>query len=548
MFFFILFLIAASLTGYFYFQWQSLRQLREQDRQGIAGQLREIARLQSEILALQNEILALQTQLGETTGRLSEVQGTAASYRERLERLAKYENLGKLVALDEELVRLRQAEKEYRAKINEHITSANLRAQRIIEEANQRAEQIAGDAVSVARDFRQYEQAVKAMRNIIDGYGNQYIIPGQSLLDELAQLYGHTEAGRELKRAREHMKLMVVNGTAAVCDYVETSRKETAVTFVVDAFNGKVDSVLSRCKRDNYGKLRQEILDAFTIVNLNGRAFRNARITEEYLNARLDELKWACAAQEVRMRQMEEQRRLREQMREEEKARREYERAIKEAAKEENLVRKAMETAQRQLAEASEEQRAQYEAKLHDLQEKLRAAEEKNKRAMSMAQQTKSGHVYIISNIGSFGDGIYKIGMTRRLEPMDRVKELGDASVPFDFDIHALIQSDDAPGLETMLHKYFLLNRVNKVNHRREFFRASVEEIKQQVDTLGLQTQWTMAAEARQYYETQVIEKAIAENPEARKAWLRSQAMFEEEEWQEMLAGKDTDEMGDLGN
>jgi hypothetical protein len=94
----------------------------------------------------------------------------------------------------------------------------------------------------------------------------------------------------------------------------------------------------------------------------------------------------------------------------------------------------------------------------------------KNQRALSMAQQTRLGHVYVISNIGSFGENIYKIGMTRRLEFLDRVKGLGDASVPFSFDVHTIIKADDVPTLEKMLHKKFANKKVNKVNSRKEFF------------------------------------------------------------------------------
>jgi hypothetical protein len=99
---------------------------------------------------------------------------------------------------------------------------------------------------------------------------------------------------------------------------------------------------------------------------------------------------------------------------------------MRDAAKEEDLVRKAMEKAQQQMQQASAEQRIKFEMQLLELEEKLKLAEERNQRALSMAQQTKRGHVYIISNIGSFGENVYKIGLTRRLEPLDRVRELGD--------------------------------------------------------------------------------------------------------------------------
>ncbi len=92
-------------------------------------------------------------------------------------------------------------------------------------------------------------------------------------------------------------------------------------------------------------------------------------------------------------------------------------------------------------------------------------------------QNARAGYVYVISNIGAFGEGIFKIGMTRRLEPMDRVDELGDASVPFRFDVHALVFSDNAPALEAKLHSHFAAGRLNKINGRKEFFRAELKEI-----------------------------------------------------------------------
>jgi len=202
--------------------------------------------------------------------------------------------------------------------------------------------------------------------------------------------------------------------------------------------------------------LQQKIRDAFTLVNHNGRAFRDARILSEYLDARLEELRWAVVAQELKLKEREEQRLMKERIREEERAQREFEKAQKDAEKEQETLRKAMEKARREVDKATSEDRAKLEEKLRELTEKLRVAEEKNKRALSMAQQTKSGYVYIISNIGSFGEDVYKIGMTRRLEPLDRVRELGDASVPFEFDVHALIPSEDAPALEHALHQKFV--------------------------------------------------------------------------------------------
>lgn len=404
-------------------------------------------------------------------------------------------------------------------KASESARLAQQNAEKIIADAKTKAREIAGNALEAQGKAKEYEKAAMAMKRMIEGYGDEWLKPAYSLLDELAAEFGYTEAGQKLKEARSVTARMVKDGMAANCEYAEDYRRRTAIQFVTDAFNGKVDSILSKVKHDNYGILEQKIRDAYQLVNINGRAFKNAHILPSYLDARLAELKWATVAQELRKKAADEQRELREKMREEEKARREFDRAQKEAAKEEAMLQKAMEKAKAMLASASEAQRAQYEAQLVELEEKLKAAEEKNQRALSMAQQTKRGTVYVISNIGSFGENVYKVGMTRRLDPIDRVKELGDASVPFPFDIHAFIESDDAPALETALHHELALAQMNKVNPRKEFFRVDLAIIRKLVDNKGLEASWTMVADAAEYRESLAIEERIKNDPVERARW-----------------------------
>ena len=404
------------------------------------------------------------------------------------------------------------------AQIGVQLKDAELQRSSIIQNARAEAEQIRLSTQKLEEEADVYQQTVIAMKNIIAGYGDEYLVPTSTLLDDLAEEFSHKEAGKELKEARKRTRAIVKQGRSAECDYVEDNRRVGAINFVTDAFNGKVDSIVSKVKHDNYGKLAQAIHDAFIQVNFSGQAFRNARVTEIYKQARIEELKWACVAQELRLQEREEQRLIREQIREEEKARREYQKAIQEAEKEERMLKKAMEKARKEFELASAEQRVLMEAQLAEMEARLHEAEEKNQRAISMAQLTKRGHVYIISNVGSFGDNVYKIGLTRRLEPLDRVKELGDASVPFAFDVHAMIMSDDAPALERELHNHFLLKQINKVNHRKEFFRASLHEIREELESMGVETKWTMAAEAAEYRESLAIDKLIEENPGARAA------------------------------
>lgn len=407
------------------------------------------------------------------------------------------------------------------------LATSKVDASKIIEDANRKAEEIAGEAIKALNNQREIEKTVKAMKNIIEGYGDQYLAPTYSLLDDLADEFGHTEAGIKLKDARNNTNILIRDNKAAKCDYVEEYRRTTAINFVLDAFNGKVDSILSKVKKDNYGILEQKIRDAFQLVNNNGKAFRDAVITQEYLNARLEELKWAVVAQELKWKEQEEQRIIREQIREEEKAKREYERAIREAQKEEETLKRLIEKAQKEVNQATEEQKAKFEERLQELEGKLKEAEEKNQRALSMAQQTKSGNVYIISNIGSFGENVYKIGMTRRLDPLDRIKELGDASVPFEFDVHSMIYSEDAPGLERELHKKFLRLQMNKVNPRKEFFKITLTEIKAEIDKMNIDAKWTLTAEARQYRESLAIEQAIANNTQKQAEWEKYQLQLD---------------------
>lgn len=418
---------------------------------------------------------------------------------------------------------------EIKEKYNAIFNNATKEYEKIIESANKKAEEIAGEAYEALNNKKDLENIASAMKSVINGYGNQCVYPSFGLMNELAEEFSHTEAGQELKKAKERTNLMISNGTAAKCDYVEVNRKEAAINFVIDAFNGKVDSILSTTKNNNYGKLEQKIRDSFYLVNHLGKPFRNAEITEQYLNSRLEELKWSVMVNELKLKEREEQRLIKEQIREEEKARREYEKAIKEAAKEEEMLMKLREQVQNELSNANSEERIKYEKQLNELEEKLKVAEEKNQRALSMAQQTKSGHIYIISNIGSLGEDVYKIGMTRRLEPLDRVKELSSASVPFSFDVHAMIFSNNAPKLEAELHKRFSRYQVNKVNPRKEFFRVRLNELKKELESLNITAKWTMVAEAKEYLESLSIDKGLADNTINQDEWNKHQNLIESE-------------------
>ena len=190
----------------------------------------------------------------------------------------------------------------------------------------------------------------------------------------------------------------------------------------------------------------------------------------------------------------EEQSRIRAQIRDEQRREKEIQRELAALEREREAIKAALEQA---LATATDE----HSAEIERLKERLAESEERNQRAISQAQLTRAGHIYVISNVGSFGENVYKIGMTRRLEPLDRVKELGDASVPFPFDIHMMIASDDAPTLENELHHNFHRHRVNRINLRKEFFKVDLDDIRRFVERRHGEVRFTADAEALEYRE-----------------------------------------------
>lgn len=549
----ILIVILGILAVYFYTKSIKLKnEIKTKDLK-ITELSKDITQFQSLISKYQFEINSFKNKLQLARTEFLNLQINNRELKDKIAELSKYQNIIDVKIECEYL--LKKAQKDYerlREKGNQELSEAQENAKesrritreftekkqreiellyenavreskRIIESAENKAETIGGDAYRSLREANEIADRIQAMKNVIKGYGNEYLVPNYTLLDQLAEDFSHKEAGENLKKLRLNNKMMIVNRQAGICEYMDEERQKTAVDFVIDAYNGKVDSILSTVRKDNYGILKQKIEDAFQLVNFNGKAFRNARISEIYHQARLEELKWAVVAQELRAMELEEQREIREQIREEEKARKEFEKAMKDAEKEEHTLKRLIEKAEAQVSRANEEQKALFQQKLEELQGKLEAAEEKNQRAISMAQQTKTGNVYIISNVGSFGEDVYKIGMTRRLEPLDRVRELGDASVPFEFDVHAMIYSDDAPALERQLHKKFLKNQLNKINPRKEFFRLELNDLKNHVEKIGINCKWTLLAEAKQYRETLKLEEEMKTNKSMEAEWERFQ-------------------------
>lgn len=256
-----------------------------------------------------------------------------------------------------------------------------------------------------------------------------------------------------------------------------------------------------------YDTFIKRIEKSFNAINKLGKVL-GVSITEVYKNNRIRELTLAYEYAQKKQQEKEEQREIKAKMREEAKLQKEIEEARKKLEKEQTHYLNALAKINHQLSGASESEKEELISKKLELEEKIEDTEKAIKDVDYREANKRAGYVYIISNIGAFGENVYKIGMTRRLDPMERVYELGDASVPFNFDVHAMIFSDDAPKLENALHKAFEDRKLNMVNQRREFFNVTLDEIKKVVkENYDKTVEFIDLPEAEQYRVSEKMRK-----------------------------------------
>lgn len=290
----------------------------------------------------------------------------------------------------------------------------------------------------------------------------------------------------KLQSIRETQKNLIKSGMAASGNQnwtVNGSASEgkkmvnDMIKLVLRSFNNECDYCVDRVKFNNIEKMEKRINSSFDALNKLGRVM-NVNISEQYKKLKFDELYLSYEYQQKKQEEKEELRRIREEEREQQKLEKEIKIAREKIAKEKKHYSQAIEEIKKKISLTHDESEIlSYKQKLKELEINYSELESEEKLVDYREQNAKAGYVYVISNIGSFGENVYKIGMTRRLEPMDRIHELGDASVPFPFDVHALIFSDNAPELESKVHNYFFNNRLNKINNRKEFFKADIDEI-----------------------------------------------------------------------
>jgi Domain of unknown function (DUF4041)/T5orf172 domain len=320
---------------------------------------------------------------------------------------------------------------------------------------------------------------------------------------------------RTIEDVRSRQKARISEKTAVLCEteWLLTGSKakgkamtDRNIRLTLRAFNGECDAAISNTRWNNASAMEKRLhLIRDQINKLNET--NSIKITDGYFKLKLQELQLTHEYREKLKYEKEEKAELARAAREEQKLLRD----IEEAEREESKYAKLLEKARIEAGKYEGSKLDQYTQQIEMLEKDLAAAHEKAERAKSMAQLTKSGYVYIISNIGSFGSDVIKIGLTRRLDPQDRVRELGDASVPFTFDTHAIIYSEEAPALERALHLKFAESRINVTNFRKEFFRVTLDDVENAVRDLAPDAPFFKDIEAQEFHETLALRKTKLE-------------------------------------
>ena len=283
---------------------------------------------------------------------------------------------------------------------------------------------------------------------------------------------------------------------------------------ILRSFNTECENAIDRVKFNNIDSMKKRIEKSFESLNKLNETV-HVGLKPSFLNLKIEELYLAYEYQVKKQEEKEEQKRIREELREQAKLKKELEEARKNIDKDLKHFTNALESLNIQLNnnEITQEQREALLNKKNELEGQINTLTNNLKDIDYRQENQKAGYVYVISNIGAFGEDIYKIGMTRRLNPQDRIDELGDASVPFNFDVHAMIFAEDAPALENALHKAFDNKKVNMINQRREFFNVKLEEIEKVIrNNFDNTVEFIKIPEAEQYRESVKIREQYNRN------------------------------------
>lgn len=371
------------------------------------------------------------------------------------------------------------------------------------------------------QNINQYHAKINQLQAIIDDknrqlheFDDEFLVQEFGLYEPKFAFVNSTQFKDALKQCRAQQKELIkqFNAEAKQTAWTVNGKHSEGKKMVgqiarllMEAFNGECDEIVRKVTYSNVNKSLERIDKIAENVNKNCQVV-GISIPPRYITLKKNEVQLAFEFSQQKEEEKERLRILRAEAAEQKRVEREIEEKRKKLDKERKQYSSAYEKIQRRIETNADDKNLLDKAA--DLKQHLDDIDKAVKDVDYRAANQKAGFVYIISNVGSFGEGVYKIGMTRRLDPDERIKELSGASVPFGFDIHAMIFSDDAPKLEAALHNAFDDKKVNIVNQRKEFFRVSLQEIEDVVKANYDKTvEFTEAAPAEQYRISEELRK-----------------------------------------
>lgn len=375
-----------------------------------------------------------------------------------------------------------------------------------IESSNKKLASISSEITSKQASLTTLDKEIENKQKSIINLNNIAEMQEFGIYEPTFEFLKVDEYKSRLTQIREKQKAMVRDKSAVtgftnwtVNNSLAQGKKMVTDTqkLLLRAFNGECDELVAKVKYNNLDATIKRINASCDAISKLGKVM-NISIRPSYKALKIEEVKLAYEYAQAKQKEKEDMKAYREQMREEAKLQREIEEQRKKILKEQTHYANAIAKLRMQLSEHPDDE--DLKAKLNELTEQYDETEKAMKDIDYREANKRAGYVYVISNIGSFGENVFKIGMTRRLDPQDRVDELGDASVPFNFDVHAMIFTDDAPKLEAALHNAFEDRKLNLVNHRREFFNVTLDEIKKVVkDNYDKTVEFIDVPDAEQY-------------------------------------------------
>ena len=416
--------------------------------------------------------------------------------------ILQYKESAKLKKFYEGINSINEYKEKRRVELDTYEKGVKERCNKSESEGQERLDKLKNTSNELSSEISNLKSKLKELQNNIFDLHRDYFV--QSIVPEVDDNITSEEYKNKLSMLKVEENEFLKSDTAILKILRDGNKKEILndEKQILRCFNSESASIISNVTVKNIDTQRNRLQRTYenlnTLFTLDG-----VSINPKLLEYKLEELNLVYSYELKKEQEKEEQQAIREQMLEEEKVRREIEKEKGRIEKEESQFKSEISKLMEYLHKASDIEKQLYVDKITELEDKLKLLEKDKDNVFQREQNTRAGYVYVISNIGSFGENVYKIGMTRRLEPMDRIKELSSASVPFEFDVHAMIFSEDAPALETTLHTTFRNKQVNRMNDRKEFFRVSLDDIEKVVkENYNATVTFTKAAEAFQYRET----------------------------------------------